>query len=365
MTVSVIDASPHPSYPPDMEESREKRIGTSLSNERAFRTKQAIEAIYSPRFRSWSEVSSLSKAVRERLEAEIPWNTLSNVAVLSSTRKDAWKALFETPDGNRIESVLMRNRRGQFTVCVSTQVGCAMKCVFCATGKPGLTRNLSCDEIVDQFRFLRDMAADANLDGEITNIVFMGMGEPLANYVAVREALRIFTGPLGIGMTRITVSTAGLLSGLDRILSDPLWPPVRIAISLHAADEAVRKKIMPSTVPGFIDSLVAWSQKYAEAFPEKRRHLTLEYLLLSGVNDSTQDIRKLVDLARRFGRVRINLISYNTTDSGFMGSDPDTVRRCKDTLEAAGIIVTIRKSQGGDIAAACGQLAGKNHSQTS
>lgn len=133
MTVSVIDASPHPSYPPDMEESREKRIGTSLSNERAFRTKQAIEAIYSPRFRSWSEVSSLSKAVRERLEAEIPWNTLSNVAVLSSTRKDAWKALFETPDGNRIESVLMRNRRGQFTVCVSTQVGCAMKCVFCAT----------------------------------------------------------------------------------------------------------------------------------------------------------------------------------------------------------------------------------------
>jgi len=342
-----------------MEETREQRIGALLSDESAFRTRQAIEAIYSPRFRSWNDVSSLPKVMRERLAAEVPWNTLSRVAVLPSRAGDAWKALFETGDGNRIESVLIRNSRNQFTVCVSTQVGCAMDCAFCATGKLGFTRNLTRDEIVDQIRYLRDSAADAKLSGEITNIVLMGMGEPLANYEEVREALRTFTGPIGVGTTRITVSTAGLLPGLDRLLSDPEWPPVRIAISLHAADEETRKRLMPTTAPGFIDDLVVWARKYSTAFPEKRRHLTLEYLLLSGVNDSEKDTWKLVELARRIDRVRVNLIPYNATDSGFVGSDAIAVRRCQDKLEAAGITVTVRKSQGGDIAAACGQLAGK------
>lgn len=299
--------------------------------------------------------------MRERLAGAVSWNTLTMTTALPSVTGDAWKALFETNDGNRIESVLMRNSRGQLTVCVSTQVGCAMNCAFCATGKMGLVRNLSQDEIVDQVRALHDLTVDANVPGEITNIVFMGMGEPMANYEEVRGALQVFTGPMGIGTTRITVSTAGLLSGLERLLTDPLWPPVRIAISLHAADEATRKRLMPTTAPGFIDDLVAWSRKYAVAFPEKRRHLTLEYLLLSGVNDSESDTWKLVDLARRIDRVRVNLIPYNATDSGFSGSSEDAVRRCKDKLEAAGITATIRKSQGGDIAAACGQLAGRGN----
>ncbi len=342
-----------------MEISRKQHIGTLLAEESAFRTRQADEAIHSPFFRSWDDVSSLPKVLRERLAAEVPWNTLSRVAVLPSGSGDTWKALLETGDGNRIESVLMRNSRNQFTVCVSTQVGCGMNCAFCATGKMGFTRNLSQDEIVDQVRFLRDIVSDAKLSGEITNIVLMGMGEPLANYEEVREALRTFTGPMGIGTTRITVSTVGLLSGLERLLTDPKWPPVRIAISLHAADEETRTRLMPTTAPGFIDDLVAWARKYSAAFPEKRRHLTLEYLLLSGVNDSEKDTWKLVELARRIDRVRVNLIPYNATDSGFVGSDAVAVRRCQDKLEAAGITVTVRKSQGGDIAAACGQLAGK------
>jgi len=342
-----------------MENDREHRIGALLSGESAFRTRQANEAIHSPFFRSWDDVSSLPKVLRERLAAEVPWNTLSRVAVLPSGAGDAWKALLETGDGNRIESVLMRNSRNQFTVCVSTQVGCAMNCAFCATGKIGLVRSLSRDEIVDQVRFFRDVVSDAKLSGEITNVVLMGMGEPLANYGEVREALRTFTGPMGIGMTRITVSTVGLLSGLERLLTDPEWPPVRIAISLHAADEETRTRLMPTTAPGFINDLVAWARKYSAAFPEKRRHLTLEYLLLSGVNDSEKDTWKLVELARRIDRVRVNLIPYNATDSEFVGSDAIAVRRCQDKLEAAGITVTVRKSQGGDIAAACGQLAGK------
>ncbi|NTW90211.1 MAG: 23S rRNA (adenine(2503)-C(2))-methyltransferase RlmN [Candidatus Moranbacteria bacterium] len=342
-----------------MEETREQRIGSVLSSESAFRTRQANEAIYSPFFRSWNDVTPLSKAVRDRLTESVPWNTLSVVVILPSASGDAWKALLETGDGNRIESVLMRNSRGQFTVCVSTQVGCAMNCAFCATGKLGLERNLSQDEIVDQVRVLREFVSDSGLTGEITNIVLMGMGEPLANYEEVRGALRSFIGPMGIGTTRITVSTVGLLAGLERLISDPEWPPVRIAISLHAADEKTRAGIMPTTAPGFFEGLVGWSQRYADAFPEKRRHLTLEYLLLSGVNDAEEDARKLVSLTRRIGKVRVNLIPYNATDSGLVGSSGNAVHRFRDRLEAGGVTVTIRKSQGGDIAAACGQLAGK------
>ncbi|NTW30211.1 MAG: 23S rRNA (adenine(2503)-C(2))-methyltransferase RlmN [Candidatus Moranbacteria bacterium] len=342
-----------------MEESREQRIGSALSGESAFRTRQAIEAIYSPFFRSWNEVTPLPKIVRNRLSESVPWNMLSVVIILPSASGDAWKALLETGDGNRIESVLMRNSRGQFTVCVSTQVGCAMNCAFCATGKLGLERNLSQDEIVDQVRALREFVSDSGLTGEITNIVLMGMGEPLANYEEVRGALRSFIGPMGIGTTRITVSTVGLLAGLERLISDHEWPPVRIAISLHAADEKTRAGIMPTTSSGFFDGLVDWSQRYADAFPEKRRHLTLEYLLLSGVNDAEEDARKLVSLTRRIGKVRVNLIPYNATDSGLVGSSGNAVHRFRDRLEAGGVTVTIRKSQGGDIAAACGQLAGK------
>ncbi|NTW75742.1 MAG: 23S rRNA (adenine(2503)-C(2))-methyltransferase RlmN [Candidatus Moranbacteria bacterium] len=342
-----------------MKETREQRIGDVLSDESSFRTRQATEAIYSPFFRSWYDVTPLSKAVRNRLAESVPWNTLSVVAILSSASGDTWKVLFQAADGNRIESVLMRNSRGQFTVCVSTQIGCAMSCAFCATGKLGLLRNLSQDEIVDQVRFLREYVSDSGLTGEITNIVLMGMGEPLANYEEVRGALRTFIGPMGIGTTRITVSTVGLLAGLDRLISDPEWPPVRIAISLHAADERTRTGIMPTTALGFFDGLVDWSKRYADVFPEKRRHLTLEYLLLSGINDAEGDARKLVVLTGRMGKVRINLIPYNATDGRLVGSSGNAVHRFRDRLEAGGVTVTIRKSQGGDIAAACGQLAGK------
>jgi 23S rRNA (adenine2503-C2)-methyltransferase len=302
----------------------------------------------------------LPKSVREALVAHVPWSTLTVDIVMPSASGDVWKALLATADGNRIESVLMRNSRGHFTVCVSTQVGCAMHCAFCATGKLGLTRNLVQDEIVDQVRLLREFTADSGLTGEITNIVLMGMGEPLANYEEVRGALRVFIGPMGIGTTRITVSTVGLLPGLERLISDPEWPPVRIAISLHASDEKTRTEIMPTTAPGFFECLVSWSRRYEDAFPEKRRHLTFEYLLLSGINDTEEDARKLVTLTRRVGKVRINLIPYNATDSGFVGSSGNAIYRFKDRLEAGGVTVTIRKSQGGDIAAACGQLAGRS-----
>lgn len=342
-----------------MNETRARQFERLFSDEPSFRLRQAEEASYSGRFGSWDEVSNLPKTLRDRLSAEVPWNTLSEISVLASGRGDSWKAALRTGDGLVVETVLMRNARGHLTVCVSTQVGCAMNCAFCATGRMGLSRDLSSDEIVDQVRFFRTYVGKNGIDGEITNVVLMGMGEPLSNYESVRDALRVLTGPMGIGLTRITVSTVGLLPGLRRLLSDPEWPRVRLAISLHSADEERRRKIMPSTAPGFIDELARWSDGYARAFPEKRRHLTLEYLLLAGVNDSDDDLRKLTTLARRMGRVRVNLIPYNATDGGFSGSGKETTERFRSALDRAGVTVTVRKSLGGDIAAACGQLAGK------
>lgn len=346
-----------------MTETRARHLERLFSGEPSFRLRQAEDALYSGNFGSWEAVSNLPKALRERLSADVPWNALSEESTLRSARDDSWKAALRTADGYLIETVLMRNARGHLTVCVSTQVGCAMGCAFCATGRMGLSRNLSSDEIVDQIRFFRRYAEGNGLEGEVTNVVLMGMGEPLANYEAVREALRIMTGPMGIGTTRITVSTVGILPGLRRLLSDSEWPPVRLAVSLHSADEERRRKIMPSTSAGFLGNLARWSDDYTRAFPEKRRHLTLEYLMLSGVNDSDDDLRKLTKLARRMGRVRVNLIPYNATDGGFSGSGRERTERFREALDRAGVTVTVRKSLGGDIAAACGQLAGKRLSE--
>ncbi len=346
-----------------MEQSREASLRTAISDEPPFRLRQAEEALYSGHFGSWEEVSTLSKTLRRRISASVPWNTLSDTIVLGSTAGDSWKAALRTEDGMMLESVLMRNARGHLTACVSTQIGCAMNCAFCSTGKMGFTRNLSSDEVVDQVRFFVRYVGENGIEGEITNVVFMGMGEPLANYESVREALRILTEKMGIGLSRITVSTVGILPALRRLLDDSEWPNVRLAISLHAVDEAVRKRIMPSTSEGFIRELVSFARDYARRFPERRRHLTLEYLLLSGVNDSADDCRKLAKLAHTMGRVRVNLIPYNATDSGFFGSGDEATGRFREALERASITVTVRKSLGGDIAAACGQLAGKRVSE--
>jgi 23S rRNA (adenine2503-C2)-methyltransferase len=280
------------------------------------------------------------------------------VAVLPSKRGDTWKALLATQDNAKIETVLMKNSRDQFTVCVSTQVGCAMACRFCATGRMGFTRNLSEDEIVDQVRFLRGFIREQGLSREITNIVFMGMGEPLANYENVRGALKTFIDQMKIGPTRITVSTVGLVPMLEKILDDPEWLPVRLAVSLHSADPRTRKELMPTSYADFLDRLAEWAARYFVKFSEKRRHLTFEYIMLAGVNDTSDHAAALVSFAQRIGKVKINLIPYNITEGGFRKSDESDIERFQKTLEKAGVIVTRRRTMGDDIAAACGQLAG-------
>lgn len=311
--------------------------------------------------------------MRETLDANISWLSISLAHLLESVKKDTCKAIVELGDGKRVETVLMRNARGQWTVCVSSQVGCAMACTFCATGQMGFTRNLIADEIVDQVRFwniflaerpeLTSLPASAMPKGRISNIVFMGMGEPLANYDNVKETIRQIILRTDIGPTHITVSTVGLLPMLRKLLRDPEWPAVRLAVSLHSADSDTRKAMMPSSFDTFLEDLIRWTEEYFEKHESRRRHLTFEYVMLSKINDTEKHAEALIRFARRVGKVRINLIPYNFTGSVYRDSLPADFARFQEQLEAAGVVVTRRRTMGDDIAAACGQLIVAKSSQ--
>ncbi len=357
--------------------SRKEKFKALFPGAPVFRLRQMEEALFSSLFKKFAEVSNMSLAMRETLEKEIPWLAISEVQVFESAKKDTFKAVVAVEGslssdagverGGRVETVLMKNARGQWTVCVSSQIGCAMACTFCATGTMGFTRNLSADEIVDQVRFwnifIEKYSVIATmggfffpLDSRISNVVFMGMGEPLANYDNVKEALHLLLTYTDIGMTRITVSTVGLLPMLRKILLDPEWPAVRLAVSLHSADGDTRKQMMPSSYDGFLDGLVTWTEEYFQKFESRRRHLTFEYVMLSKINDTEHHALALINFARRVGKVRINLIPYNFTGSVYKDSLPGDFERFQKQLEDAGVVVTRRRTMGDDIAAACGQL---------
>lgn len=350
--------------------TRAEKFHFLYPNEPSYRFRQISRAIFDAEIPGWDRMTALPKCMRERISVDIPWISLRESVVLKSRDGETEKALLLCEDGARIETVLMRNARGHRTICVSSQVGCAFGCTFCATGTMGFTRNLTSDEIVDQVRFwiysLLDRCegaasesskeADQDESTRISNVVFMGMGEPLANYESVREAIRILLEYTDMGPTRITVSTVGLIPGLSRLLEDALWPPVRLAVSLHSADTKVRSRIMPSSYEAFLDDLVLWTKRYFSLFDERRRHLTFEYILLSGVNDRVEDIEKLIHFVRRVGKVKVNLIPYNVTTRVYQGIKDERVSDFLLRLKQSGIVATVRRSRGEDITAACGQL---------
>ncbi|MFZ2187181.1 MAG: 23S rRNA (adenine(2503)-C(2))-methyltransferase RlmN [Candidatus Moraniibacteriota bacterium] len=350
--------------------SRKEQFAVLFPDAPAFRLRQFEEALFDLSLKAFSDVSNMSLVMREKLDAKIPWLSLHPVHVFESVKKDTYKAVVEFGDRTRVETVLMQNARGQWTVCVSSQVGCAMGCTFCATGSMGLTRNLLADEIVDQvrfwFAFLSERKtlgavegsdlAPLSLPTRISNIVFMGMGEPLANYDHVRETINQLLLHTNLGPTHITVSTVGLLPMLRKILQDPQWPAVRLAVSLHSAVSETRKAMMPSSFDAFLEDLVVWTGEYFEKHESRRRHLTFEYVMLSKVNDTEAHAEALIRFARRVGKVRINLIPYNFTGSVYRDSLPADFARFEDRLKEAGVVVTRRRTMGDDIAAACGQL---------
>jgi adenine C2-methylase RlmN of 23S rRNA A2503 and tRNA A37 len=340
-----------------MLQTRTQQFQALFPKSPVFRLRQCEEALFHRGWTSWSDVSNLSKEMREEIIACIPWFSVQEVFLFSSKDGQTFKTVLAVEGGNRIETVLMKNKREQWTVCVSSQIGCAMRCSFCATGTMGLMRNLSSDEIIDQIRYWYDfLEKRPDLPQRISNVVFMGMGEPLANYDAVKEVLQLLLRYTDIGPTRITVSTVGLVPMLEKVLNDDTWPPVRLAISLHSADEETRKAIMPSSYDGFLEKLADWADRYFEKFASKRRHITFEYIMLDGVNDTPRHAKALAQFSERVGKVRVNLIPYNTTQSQYAKSQHHRLDAFVRYLKERGVEVTKRRTMGDDIAAACGQL---------
>ncbi len=241
----------------------------------AYRLKQVQKAWFDLNINNYDQISTLPKDLREQLK-NIPWLTVKLKIILESKLDDTCKALLELADGNTIETILM-GREGKkqntepkkekrYTICLSTQVGCPMKCRFCATGQMGFKRNLENQEIVDQYRFWQKYLAESK-QGEIANVVLMGQGEPFLNYDNVKEALNIILNNTEIGPRKITISTVGIKAGLEKMLTDKDFPPIRFALSLHSADEKTRAQIIPSHQTGFLDFLIDWSKKYHQTYP--------------------------------------------------------------------------------------------------
>ncbi len=298
------------------------------------------------------DVTTLSKETRAALrDAGFSFNSVEAVVEQHSGDKQTTKGLFRLADGAEVEAVLMEHYGDRNTVCISSQAGCAFACAFCSTGQAGFTRQLEATEIFDQARFFaRELAAKGK---RITNIVFMGMGEPFHNYDAVMNAVALLNDGQGfqLGQRHITISTVGLVDKIDAFAAEDVQ--VNLAISLHAPSDAVRNSIMPVNRKFSMEDLLAACDRY---IAKTNRKVFFEYVMLRGVNDSLEHARELA--ARMKGHLyHVNLIPYNTTPDGpFAGTENENIWKFAAVLDAVGIPTTVRANMGRDIAAACGQL---------
>ncbi len=316
-----------------------------------FRSDQILQWIYKTGTTKFREMTNLSKTLREELAAE--WQLDSLREVKRNTATDGTtKFGFALHDSHIIESVLIPMEKGKQTFCISSQVGCAMKCKFCNTARMGLTRNLTASEIVCQVLHLyREAELSEN---QAFNVVFMGMGEPLANLNNVLKAIQILTDQDGLHLSRrrITVSTCGIVNGIRRLAREP--HPPRLAISLNAADDETRLKIMPVTEGNPLSELLDQLKRYP--LPPRER-FTFEYVLIRDVNDRDEDAANLPRLLNKL-RYKINLIPFNPfPGSDFLAPDPARTEAFQQILFKKNVTATIRKSKGQEIQGACGQLA--------
>jgi 23S rRNA (adenine2503-C2)-methyltransferase len=316
-----------------------------LDGEPAFRVRQVWDGLHT-RLRDPSEMTDLPATLRARLETALP-PALTTAAESVSDNGDTTKWLWRLDDGALVESVLM-HYADRSTVCVSTQAGCAMGCGFCATGQAGFDRNLSTGEIVEQVV----RAARASVPRRrLSNVVFMGMGEPLANYDRVWGAVRRLHDDMGISARHLTLSTVGIVPGIKRLAKEDL--PVNLAVSLHAANDELRDELVPINRRYPLAALLAACEQYLAA---KSRRLSFEWALIAGVNDRDRDALELAEIARSL-RAHVNLIPLNpTADYDTPGSRPARVREFRDLLKNLGANATVRQNRGTSIDAACGQL---------
>ena len=292
----------------------------------------------------FDEMSDLPLGLRSGLAEAVPFSTLT-LEHEARASDGTVKALFRTHDERPVEAVLMVYRDGRRSICLSSQSGCPLTCSFCATGQMRFGRNLTAAEILDQALHFRR-------HGEVDHAVFMGMGEPMMNLDNVLAACARLPD-LGITHRRTAISTIGWIPGIERLSNDPM--PIRLALSLHAADEALRTELMPVNERYPLPDVIAACEAHYE---RKRRRVFVEYVMLAGVNDSFAQAALLASVLdpRMF---KVNLIPYNPTDSGFTGSSPKAIAAFRDELERHGLSATVRLTRGRDIDAACGQLAAR------
>ncbi len=324
------------------------------AGDKKFRAAQAYDWLWKKGIRSIEEMSNLSKEVRNKLNESFSLPAL-HLDKTQFSQDGTIKVRFVTEDKHYIEGVIIPSE-DRLTACVSSQVGCSLACVFCATGQIKRERNLHFYEIYDQVIMLNELA-EQKFGQRITNIVFMGMGEPLLNYTQVTKAIDIITSPEAFGMSprRITVSTAGIAKMIRKMGDDEVR--YRIALSLHSASDVKRSKIMPINDE---DNIATLTEALNYFYQKTKSRISLEYILFNEFNDSIEDAKQLIKIARRIP-CRVNLIEYNTVEkSGFQKSTEEKMNAFAAMLEKNGVPVTLRYSRGKDINAACGQLANKD-----
>jgi len=319
-------------------------LAAHLEGQPGYRLDQIWQGLYE-RGTSLEEISNLPKALRVTLAEALP-SALEPEAESVSRGGETVKWLWRLHDGRTIETVLMHYRE-RTTVCISTQAGCAMGCGFCATGQSGFDRQLSVGEIVEQVIRARATSAPKR----VSNVVFMGMGEPLANYDRTWAAVERIQGDMGISARHITISTVGVIPGIERLGTEDL--PVNLAVSLHAANDTLRDRLVPINRRYPIAKLVEACERYLDA---KHRRISFEWALIDGVNDRESDARELAALCHRL-RAHVNLIPLNPTPGyATKGTPSQGVEQFREILEQQGVNATVRHNRGTEIDAACGQL---------
>lgn len=326
----------------------------SSIGEKPFRAKQVYEWLWNKNAHSLSEMTNLSKSLRQNLENHFSIKP-AEIHVMQRSIDGTIKNAVKLHDGNVVESVLIPTTK-RTTACVSSQVGCSLDCTFCATAQLTRMRNLTAAEIVDQVTLIDKQSREYH-QKPLSNIVFMGMGEPLLNYSSVTDAIRKITEDKGLGMSprRITVSTSGIPKLIEKLADENL--KVKLALSLHSAIEEKRNQLMPFSVKfpltSIMESLSYWYQK-------TKSRITLEYIIWKGINDGNEDIRALIKFCKSIPS-KVNLIQYNSIEGGkYSQANSNIIQNYVTALEQENIIVKIRKSRGDDIDAACGQLANKH-----
>ncbi len=340
--------SPYLVHPDDLD-------GLVGPEEPTFRSRQLREWLYKNPVLDAGEMTNLPKALRRRLAGRLWPFAVEDHQVTDRGTTHKW--LFRTPDGAAVEAVAMGYRK-RTTLCLSSQAGCALACSFCATGQFGFERHLQAGEIVAQLTHANAYLGAHPFSGSprrVTNVVFMGMGEPLANYPRVREAIRLMVEEVGMSARALTVSTVGVVPGIRRLADEP-WP-VKLAVSLHASDDELRSRLVPLNRRYGLKEIEAAASYF---FERKRRRISLEWTMIRDVNDDLSQARGLVGIARRL-RAHVNLIPLNPTPlSPDLPSRPEAVRRFARALRDGGVNVTVRDTRGSSIDAACGQLRVKS-----